>query len=179
MTSAVLLTHKNWESIHINILYDNIMWKVRGLGMDCRYCGSEKTYKSGIIREKQRYKCKDCGKNFLETDGRIKETTIAKRALAVMLYTFSKASYNFLAKKIFHCSPTTIMNWIKKASSEVKMPEITNDIREIEFDEMWHFIGSKKTKNGSSKLLIVNQEKLLPGLRVTVMLQPLKNCTNK
>ena len=38
------------------------------------------------------------------------------------------------------------MNWIKKASAEVKMPEITNDIKEIEFDEMWHFIGSKKQK---------------------------------
>lgn len=71
------------------------------------------------------------------------------------------------------------MNWIKKASAEVKMPEITNDIKEIEFDEMWHFIGSKKTKNGFSKLLIVNQEKLLPGLRVTVMLQLSKNYTTK
>jgi hypothetical protein len=71
------------------------------------------------------------------------------------------------------------MNWIKKASSEVKMPEITNDIKEIEFDEMWHFIGSKKTKNGSSKLLIANQEKLLPGLRVTVMLQPSENYITK
>lgn len=147
--------------------------------MYCRYCESERTHKSGKIRGKQRYKCKDCGKNFLETDGRIKETTTAKRALAVMLYTFSKASYNFLAKKIFHCSPTTVMNWIKKASAEVKMPEITNDIKEIEFDEMWHFIGSKKTKNGFSKLLIVNQEKLLPGLRVTVMLQLSKNYTTK
>ena len=147
--------------------------------MYCRYCESERTHKSGKIRGKQRYKCKDCGKNFLETDGRIKETTTAKRALAVMLYTFSKASYNFLAKKIFHCSPTTVMNWIKTASAEVKMPEITNDIKEIEFDEMWHFIGSKKTKNGFSKLLIVNQEKLLPGLRVTVMLQLSKNYTTK
>ena len=147
--------------------------------MHCRYCGSEKTHKSGKIRRKQRYKCKDCGKNFLETDGRTKETTIAKRALAVMLYTFSKASYNFLAKRIFHCSPTTIMNWIKKASAEVKMPEITNDIKEIEFDEMWHFIGSKKTKNGSSKLLIVNQEKLLPGLRVTAILRLSENYTTK
>jgi len=147
--------------------------------MHCRYCGSEKTHKSGIIREKQRYKCKDCGKNFLETDGRSKQTTIAKRALAVMLYTFSKASYNFLAKKIFHCSPTTVMNWIKKAGAEVKMPEITEDIKEIEFDEMWHFIGSKKTKNGSLKRWIAKQEKLLPGLRVTVMLQPSKNYTTK
>ena len=147
--------------------------------MHCRYCGSEKTHKSGKIRGKQRYKCKDCGKNFLETEGRTKDSTTAKRALAVMLYTFSKASYNFLAKKIFHCSPTTVMNWIKKASAEVKMPEITNDIKEIEFDEMWHFIGSKKTKNGSSKLLIANQEKLLPGLQVTVMLQLSKNYTTK
>ena len=147
--------------------------------MNCRYCRSESTHKSGIIRGKQRYKCKDCGRNFLETDGRSKQTTIAKRALAVMLYTFSKASYNFLAKKIFHCSPTTIMNWVKKASAEVKMPKITEDIEEIEFDEMWHFIGQKKTKNGSSKLLIVKQEKLLPGLRVNVILQPSKTCTIK
>ncbi len=135
------------------------------------------THKSGIIRGKQRYKCRDCGKNFLETDGRSKPTTEAKRALAVMLYTFSKASYNFLAKKIFHCSPTTVMNWIKRAGAEAKMPEITEDIKEIEIDEMWHFIGSKK--NGSSRQWIVKQEKLLPGLQVTVMLQLSKNCTTK
>ena len=71
------------------------------------------------------------------------------------------------------------MNWIKKASVEVKIPKITNDIKGIEFDEMWHFIGSKKTKSGFSKQLIVNQEKLLPGLRVTTILQPLENYTIK
>lgn len=37
------------------------------------------------------------------------------------------------------------MNEIKEASADVKMPKITNDInKEIEFDEMWHFIGSEK-----------------------------------
>jgi hypothetical protein len=118
-------------------------------------------------------------KEFLETDERSKQTTIAKRALAVMLYTFSKASYNFLAKKIFHCSPTTVMNWIKKAGAEAKMPEITEDVKEIEIDEMRHFIRSKKTKNGSSKQWILRQEKLLPGLQVTVMLQLSENCTTK
>ena len=59
------------------------------------------------------------------------------------------------------------------------MPEITEDIKEIEFDEMWHFIGSKKTKNGSSRQWIEKQEKLLPGLQVTVMLKLSKNCINK
>lgn len=147
--------------------------------MHCRGCGSESNYKNGVIRGKQRYKCKSCGRNFLEKDGRTKDSTVAKRALAVVLYTLSKATYNFLAKKIFNCSPTTIMNWIKSASAEVKMPDITDDIKEIEFDEMWHFIGSKKTKNGYLKPLIVSQEKLLPGLQVIVMLRPLKSSTTR
>ena len=71
------------------------------------------------------------------------------------------------------------MNWVKKASAETKMPKITEDIKDIEFDEMWHFVGSKKTKNGSSKQWIVKQERLLPGLQVIVMLKPSKNYTAK
>ena len=147
--------------------------------MRCRYCGSENNYKNGVIRNKQRYKCKNFRKNFLETDGRLKPENEGKKALAVMLYTFSKASYTFLAKKIFKWSPTTIMNWVKKASAETKMPEITEEIKEIEFDEMWHFIGAKKKENGYSKLWIAKQEKLLPGLQVIVMLKPSENCTTK
>ena len=58
-----------------------------------------KTIISGVIRNKQRYKCKDCGKNFLETDGRLKPENEGKKALAVMLYTFSKASYTFWPKR--------------------------------------------------------------------------------
>ncbi len=42
------------------------------------------------------------------------------------------------------------MNWIKKAGAEAKMPEITEDIKEIEIDEMWYFIGSKKMDLQSS-----------------------------
>jgi hypothetical protein len=76
-----------------------------------------------------------------------------------------------MARKIFKCSPTTIMNWIKAGSKEVAMPKICGDIKEIEFDEMWHFIGSKKTRNGYLKRLIVTQGRPLPGLQVSVILQ--------
>ncbi|OYW90276.1 MAG: hypothetical protein B7Z18_11660 [Alishewanella sp. 32-51-5] len=55
----------------------------------------------------------------------------------------------------------------------------TGEIKEIEFDEMWHFIQSKKTKNGSSKQWIVAQGELLPGLSAIVMLQPLGDSTTK
>ena len=36
------------------------------------------------------------------------------------------------------------MNWIKKAGLDAKDPKISGDIKEIEFDEMWHFINSKR-----------------------------------
>ena len=147
--------------------------------MYCRFCGSSSNYKNGFIKGKQRYKCKGCGKNFLEKDGRTKESTIAKRALAVVLYTMLKATYDFLAKKVFNCSPTTVMNWIKQASADTKMPEISNDA-EVEFDEiLWHFICKKKSKNGFSKPLIVVQERLSPGLQAIVILQRLKSSTIK
>jgi hypothetical protein len=84
----------------------------------------------------------------------------------------SKATFNFLGK-LFKVSPSTVMNWIKRAGAELEEPVISEDIQEMEFDEMWHFIGSKKTKNGCSKRLIVAQGKPSHGLLAIVILQPL------
>jgi hypothetical protein len=58
-------------------------------------------------------------------------------------------------------------------------PEISDDILEMEFDEMWHFVGSKKTNTGPSRPWIVAESELLPGYQVTVMFQPSDNCTTK
>lgn len=52
------------------------------------------------------------------------------------------------------------MNWIKSASAEVRTPNITDDIKEIEFDEMWHFIGLKNKRWIFKAILIMPQEKL-------------------
>ena len=82
-----------------------------------------------------------------------------------------------MGKKLFKTSPSTVMNWIRKAGLEAKDPEISGDIKEIEFDEMWHFINSKKTRNGYSKRLIVARGELLPGLQASVILRPSENFT--
>jgi hypothetical protein len=34
--------------------------------------------------------------------------------------------------------------WIRAASEKLPDPAIPEDAREIEFDETWHFVGSKK-----------------------------------
>ncbi len=40
---------------------------------------------------------------------------------------------------------------IKEAANKLPEPAVSGEIRKVEFDEMWYFVGSKKTINGSSR----------------------------
>ena len=43
----------------------------------CKRCNSENTVKNGAVRGKPRYKCNDCGYNFVNGDGRMKDSVVA------------------------------------------------------------------------------------------------------
>jgi hypothetical protein len=106
----------------------------------------------------------------------MKDSVVVKKALAVILYSLGKASFGMLGK-IFGVSRSLTYRWIAEEASRLPEPSVPGDIKEMEFDEMWHFVGSKKTKNGSSKPWIVAQGELLPGLLAVVMLQRSKDST--
>lgn len=144
----------------------------------CKNCQSHDIVKNGFTRGAQRYRCKGCTLNFIEGDRRTSSKVAAKKALVVLMYALGKASFNMLGKILGH-SPSLIYRWVREAMNTTEEPEISGSIREIEFDEMWHFIQSKKTKDGSSRPWIVTQGELLPGLQVIAMLQPLKDFTIK
>jgi len=144
----------------------------------CKNCKSTRIRKNGTVRGKQRYLCKDCEYNFVEKDDRTSEGNEAKKALIVMLYSLSKASYRTLAK-IFKTWPSQVFRWVSEAGLSLKEPEIQSDIKEMEFDEMWHYIKSKKTSCGSSKLWNVVEIELSPGYWANVILPPLSDCTTK
>ena len=133
-------------------------------------CQSDTIVKNGIVREKQRYKCKSCGCNFIIGDSRINPATELKRHTCVLFYSLGKASFRFLAR-LFDVSPTTTYNWVRQTAESFGEPVVDENIKEIEIDEMWHFLQSKKTKNGLSRPWIVTQGELSPGLSVVVMLQ--------
>lgn len=113
----------------------------------CKKCESKNIIKNGIVRDKQRYHCKECGYNFVIGDKRTNDNIKAKKALAVMMYSLNKGSFRGIAR-ILGVSHTLIVNWIKEAGNNLPNPEIPDTVTEIEFDEMWHFIGSKKTNSG-------------------------------
>ena len=65
--------------------------------MYCVKCSGSIVVKNGYARGKQqRYKCKSCKYNFVEIDGRGRPNDVSKRAPAVILYTMSKATLNYV-----------------------------------------------------------------------------------
>ena len=136
----------------------------------CKRRQSEQVVKNGEVRGQQRYRCKICGYNFVAGDRRMDPSLAAKKALAVILYSLSKASFGMLGR-IFGVSRTLTYRWIKAEAETLPEPEIPGDIKEMEFDEMWHFIGSKKTRSGSSRRWIVARGEPWPGCSAVVMLQ--------
>lgn len=144
--------------------------------LSCKNCDERRVVKNGIVRCQQRYRCKSCGLNFVLGDKRIKLDTAVKRAFAVILYALGKSSYGFIAK-LFGVTPPAVQKWLKREAMRIEDPEVSAEIKEMEFDEMWHFVGSKKTKDGSSKPWIVLHGELCPGLSGVVMLQPSSDST--
>jgi len=122
------------------------------------------------VRERQRHKCKGCGYNFVEGDARTDEKVAATKAMCVILYSLAKGSYNMLGK-VFDRDRSLIYRWIKEAGLSLSDPDVGGQIREMEFDEMWHFVEQKKTSFGSSRPLIAAHGRLSPGYSALVILQ--------
>ena len=136
----------------------------------CKNCGSEHTVKSGVVAGKQRYKCKKCRCNFRVGDNRTNDKVAAKKALCILLYAMAKGSYRMLGR-ILKTDHTLVYRWIRSFGEELPEPEVPGDITQIEFDEMWHFLVSKKENFGLSRPLTVAQGELWPGCSAVVMLQ--------
>ncbi|MDR1916895.1 MAG: hypothetical protein LBQ58_10010 [Synergistaceae bacterium] len=140
----------------------------------CKRCHSESVVKSGIVRNSQRYQCKECGYNFIEGDSRINANLPVKKALAVILHCLGKASFNMMGH-IFGVSQSMVHRWIVQEAENLQTAEISGSIAEMEFDEMWHFISSKKGNDGASAQWIVAEGELWPGSSVIVAVQPSTN----
>jgi transposase-like protein len=138
----------------------------------CKNCSSEHAIKNGKARGKQRYRCKECGLNFVEGDERTNEKIAAKKAMLVLFYSLGKASFNMLGK-LFDTRPSQVYRWVVQEGLSLPEQEISGEIREMEFDEMWHFVREKKTSFVSLRPLIVAQGTPRPGCPAIVILQHL------
>ena len=144
----------------------------------CKKCGSEKVVRNGVVAGKQRYRCKECGYNFREGDGRTSEKVLAKKALCVLFYAMGKGSFRMLGR-ILKIDHALVYRWIRAFGESLPEPQVPGDITQMEFDEMWHFIGSKKENFGLSKPLTVAHGELWPGCSAVVILQHSDDSTTR
>jgi transposase len=144
----------------------------------CKKCGSAQSVKSGVVAGKQRYQCKSCGCNFRAGDDRTNERVAAKKAMCILLYAMAKGSFRMMGH-MFGRSHSLIYRWVRAFGEALPEPEVPGGVKEMEFDEMWHFVGSKKTGFGSSKPLTVVHGEPWPGCSAVVILRHSEGSTRK
>lgn len=119
--------------------------------MNCPKCKCEKHLKDGIVRNLQRYKCKECNYRYtVEKKSDVKSIDVKRLALELYLEGLGFRSIG----RVLKISYGTVYQWVKEWGEKVSLPKSTEAIEIVELDEMHTYIMSKKTTVGYGLLLI-------------------------
>jgi transposase-like protein len=120
---------------------------MRGIVMSivCKFCGFDKTVKSGFVNGIQRYKCKNCRANFVEGDKRQKYTT-SDHLKVIKLYLENCGIRSI--ERLTGIRNSQISKWIEGIASHVKEELLKaqnsigsiKDIAIVEIDELCTYI---------------------------------------
>ena len=124
--------------------------------MNCPKCNCSIRVKSGLIKGRQRYKCKDCGCNYTVA---IKSTAKPKLLKKQALHLYLEGLGFWSIGRFLGVSNVSVLNWIRGFGKNVQELHATaQQIEMVEVDEMHSYIGSKKTAAGFG-LLLIDMEK--------------------
>jgi transposase-like protein len=119
--------------------------------MDCPKCKSSHHVKDGVVRGRQRYKCKDCRYRYTverKSDVKVQET----RRLALEMYL---EGLGFRAiGRILKISYGTVYVWVKDWGKQISLPRRDSHVEIVALDKMLHYVASKKDTAGYGLLLI-------------------------
>ena len=119
--------------------------------LNCTRCKSERKTKDGIVGNRQRYKCKDCGYRYTIEDRSVAKNLLKRSALELYLEGLGFRSIG----RILKVSHVSIHNWVKSFGEKIEQIRVSSQAPEVvEIDEMHTYIGSKKTTAGYGLLLI-------------------------
>jgi transposase-like protein len=132
-----------WEKSNPLILWYSVVFY--GFSMDCPRCNSVDYRKDGIVKGRQRYKCKECQYHYTVL-ARCGEKPPATRQLALEMYL---EGLGFRAiGRLLKVSHTAVFGWVKKAGENVELPVPDELVEVVELDEMHTFVSRKKTTVG-------------------------------
>lgn len=96
--------------------------------MNCPNCGSTEINKNGRCRGKQNYRCKNCGRQFVESRS-LKGYSEDAKQICLKMY---RDGVGFRAiERATGISHNTIINWVKRAESESDQPSETEELQSV------------------------------------------------
>ena len=136
----------------------------------CPRCASADFVKAGKVGQKQRFKCKQCARLFVETDEQSYPPEIRQKALQLVLEGLGFRSI----ERILGVSHVSVINWVKQAGLEVMATPLlaASQADIIELDELHTYIQKKVEHAGSGWLLIASPAKSLASNSVAVVSRP-------
>ena len=116
--------------------------------MKCLKCGSTaKQYKAGLSPSgSQKYRCNEC-KTIYTPEPNPNGYPPGTRLLAIRMYVEGN-SYNAIGR-ILKVNPQSVVNWVKAYTAELPAAPVPDKPKIAELDELYTFIGKKKTKSTS------------------------------
>jgi transposase-like protein len=116
--------------------------------MKCPKCQANgKQYKAGFNSSgSQRYRCGECNRVYTPQPthhGYSPET----RLLAIRMYVEGN-SYGAIAR-ILKVNPQSVANWVSQYSAQLPPAPMPAKVKKAELDELYTFVGKKKTKSTS------------------------------
>jgi len=111
-------------------------------GITCPNCSSREIKKNGRTANcKQRYRCHNCGRQFI-TDYTYLGHLTAIRELIVPM-TLNGSGIRDVSRVLL-ISPTTVLKTLRAEAARVSEPQPQGRIHDLELDEFWSFVGSKR-----------------------------------
>ena len=125
--------------------------------MNCPRCNSDAHWKDGLIRGRQRFRCKDCNYRYsveFKQDVNSAET----RLLALEMY---REGLDFRSiGRVLKVSYGTVFQWIKKWSEEMDLSKRKGETEVVELSELRAYVCRIKTTDRHGLLLIDMEEGL-------------------
>jgi transposase-like protein len=118
----------------------------------CKRCQGERVVKNGHSRHgHQRFKCVSCGLSFGQLDHRRVDPQRRESALK----HYAEGTGLRTTERLVGVSHNSVMNWVRQEVAGKAIERLDPaQIDTIEADELWTYVGSKKTQFGSGGLLI-------------------------
>jgi transposase-like protein len=122
------------------------------MGNQCTNCQSIRVVKNGRSRHgHQRFRCRDCGATFGQTDHRRVEPERRENALK----HYAEGVGLRATERLVGVSHNSVMNWVRQEVAGQALERVdAAQIETIEADELWTYVGEKKPLFGSGGLLI-------------------------